>query len=389
MLEVTTPLPPLAFQDYTVDLNLRIHRNNEGRYGAELWCGCHPVRMDIDKTPDDLADLNGEVQEAVQALALDAAGGSAAQSAAKHLRSLAKLGHYAFRWVFGHGETAAELQACLASRSLSLQVVSEDFFLPWELLYPDNPRAPSYENFLGLRHVVSRLIVQTSRKWAFVSPAISVTDQPKLGLLVYDALPGVARSERAFFERLASEGRITLRKLRALKDDPELWPEEIEQFRDFWKESLNLAHLACHAVYKDGAPSNSHLLLSEKFPVSLQDLEVYSFTIDGHPLVVLNACRTGTVNPLYTSHFAAAFLRLGARGVVATECEVPDTFAAAFVEQLYEHLLAWHRLGESMLAARRYFLDKQGDPSGLLYSMYASPSIRLTRPGAPAAGASA
>jgi hypothetical protein len=388
MLDASTPLPPLAYQDYPVDLNLRIYRK-EGRYGADLQCEGQWVRMDIDMSPEDLAALNGQVQEEVQALALDAAGGSAAERAAKHLRPLAELGHFAFRRVFGHAETAEELQACLASRPFSLQVASEDFFLPWELLYPDLGAPLSYNNFLGLRHLVSRLIVQKSRKGAFVSPAIPVAGQPKLGLLVYDTLPCAAGRERAFFERLAAEGRIALRKLRALRADPARRPEEIEQFRGFWKEALNLAHLACEAVYEDRYPSRSRLLLSEEFPVSLQDMEVYSFTIDGHPLVVLNACRTGTVNPLYTSHFAAAFLRLGARGVVATECLVPDTFAAAFVEQLYQHLLAGRPLGESMLAARRYFLDKQGDPSGLLYSMYASPSIRLTRPGARAAGASA
>lgn len=381
MLDTSTPLPPLAYHNDPVDLNLRIYRQ-KGRYGADLQCEGQWVRMDIEMSPEDLVALNGQLQEAVQDLALDAAGGSAAGRAAKHLRPLAELGHFAFRRVFGHGETAAELQACLASRPFSLQVASEDFFLPWELLYPDLDAPLSYENFLGLRHVVSRLIVQKSRKGAFVSPAISVADQPKLGLLIYDTLPCAAGRERAFFERLAAEGRIALRKLRAL--DPGRRREEIEQFRGFWKESLNLAHLACEAVYEDRYPGRSRLLLSEEFPVSLQDMEVYSFAIDGHPLVVLNACRTGTVNPLYTSHFAAAFLRLGARGVVATECLVPDTFAAAFVEQLYQHLLAGRPLGESMLAARRYFLDKQGDPSGLLYSMYASPSIRLTRPGASA-----
>jgi hypothetical protein len=376
MLDDSTPLPPLAYQDYPVDLNLRIYRK-EGRYGADLQCEGQWVRIDIDMSPEDLAALNGQVQEAVQGLALDTACGAAASRAEKHLRPLAELGHFAFRRVFGHGETAAELQECLAGRPFSLQVAAEDFFLPWELLYPDLGAPLSYENFLGLRHVVSRLIVQKSRRGSFVSPAIPVADQPKLGLLAYTALPSVAGRELAFFERLAAEGKIVLRKLRAL--DPGRRPEEIEQFRGFWKEALNLAHLACEAIYEDQFPSRSHLLLSEEFPVSLQDLEVYPIAIDGHPLVVLNACRTGNINPLYTSYFAGAFLRLGARGVVATECLVPDTFAADFVEQLYLRLLGGRPLGESMRAARQFFLRERGDPSGLLYSMYASPSIRLTR----------
>jgi len=91
----------------------------------------------------------------------------------------------------------------------------------------------------------------------------------------------------------------------------------------------------------------------------------------------MNACETGNLNPLYTSYFSADFLKRGARGVVATECAVPDVFAADFAQQLYTHLLAGEQLGESLLATRRYFLEKYHNPSGLLYSMYAPPSIRL------------
>lgn len=82
---------------------------------------------------------------------------------------------------------------------------------------------------------------------------------------------------------------------------------------------------------------------------------------------------------MYTSHFAGSFPGLGARGVVATECKVPDDFAAEFVEKLYEHLLNGEPLGESLLASRRFFLTERGNPSGLLYSMYASPPFRLAR----------
>jgi CHAT domain-containing protein len=111
------------------------------------------------------------------------------------------------------------------------------------------------------------------------------------------------------------------------------------------------------------------------------DMEVYGIVVNGHPLVVLNACETGNLNPLYTANFAAAFLKYGALGVVATECAVPDAFAADFAQQLYTHLLAGEPLGESLLATRRYFLEEYHNPTGLLYSMYAPPSIRLAYTG--------
>ena len=109
-------------------------------------------------------------------------------------------------------------------------------------------------------------------------------------------------------------------------------------------------------------------------------MDVYHLTIDSAPLVVMNACETGNLNPLYTAHFADAFLRYGARGVVATDCVVPDAFAAEFAEALYERLLSGKTLGESLLTVRQQFM-KQGNPAGLIYSMYASPAIRFTPKG--------
>jgi len=82
-------------------------------------------------------------------------------------------------------------------------------------------------------------------------------------------------------------------------------------------------------------------------------------------------------------HSAAQLLTLASdgpkRGEAMGELGIIEdgAFAADFAEQLYAHLLAGEPLGESLLATRRYFLEKYNNPSGLLYSMYALPSIRL------------
>ena len=78
--------------------------------------------------------------------------------------------------------------------------------------------------------------------------------------------------------------------------------------------------------------------------------------------------------------FVKSFLEYGARGVIATECAVPDTFAADFSRKFYEHFLEKKQpLGESLLATRQHFLRKEKNPSGLLYSMYAPPDIQLVK----------
>ena len=311
------------------------------------------------------------------------------------LRPLAEIGNYVFKRVFGHYDALPSIQQLLPSRRklpiptaiqellpsrrrVSIQVTSEDFILPWELIYSVSLDEPlSYEHFWGMNYILSRVIVQEARPGAFVSPVIPAAPRPKLGLLTYCGLPSVEEKEIPFFEKLDEDGAIALFKLRPL--DPANKREEFKEFRSFWEEALSLVHFACHAFYEDGAPNLSRILLSDEFPISLQDMEVYGITINDHPLIILNACETGNLNPLYTSYFAGAFLKYGARGVVATECAVPDDFAADFAQHLYAHLLAGEALGESLLATRRYFLEEHHNPLGLLYSMYGPPSIRLAQ----------
>jgi hypothetical protein len=228
-----------------------------------------------------------------------------------------------------------------------------------------------------MKHIVSRLIVQQQRRGALVSPTINVLSRPTLGLLALlsEALPAVREKEIPFFEKLDEDGKIALVRLRALETNKR--PQELEEFMSFWRNDFDLAHLACHGVFEDSSPMRSHIRISDDFMITLQDLVVYKLSIAGHPLVVMNACQIGKLNPLYTSSFAKAFLKYGAIGVVASECKVLDAFAAEFAEQLYTRLLGGECLGSSLLACRRYFLNLRSDPSGLLYSMYAPPTVRF------------
>lgn len=379
-MESVAQMPPIAFQDYPVDIHLGIYQE-KSRYRADILAEGQRQRFHIEMSPYDISVLNKRFQEAVGAVShdntdCDESGLTPAELEGR-IRTLAEVGHYAFKRVFGSPDAQAIVREVLSLGSaISLQIASESFFLPWELIYPNSlNEPPSYECFWGMKHIISRIIDRQHHPGAFVAPVIHVRDRPNVGLLTDCSLQGVVEKEIPFFESLDRNGKIALFKLRAM--DSQKRQEELEEFRCFLRRNLDLAHFACHASYEDAAPDLSHILLSDEFPITLMDMEVYGITIDNHPLIVLNACETGNLNPLYTSHFSAAFLRYGARGVVATGCPVPDAFAADFVEQLYTHLLGGKLLGESLLAARRHFLEKHGNPSGLLYSLDAPPSIRL------------
>jgi hypothetical protein len=367
-------LPPLEYQDYPLDINLRIV--SEGKqYRAEIGAVGRRQRVPIEISPHELAALSKEFREKMDFIVNESGEGEECTVANSQdsLRSLAEIGYYTFKMIFGH-HNAQELLNI--GQIVSLQVSSEDFFLPWEWVYPISPdESLSYEHFWGMNCIISRIIDAP-----YVSPIISIAHRPKLGLLTYGNLPSVMEKATPYFNRLADDGEIALSCLRAL--NPEEKQEEFSEFRGFWEQAPDLAHFACHAFYEDESPSLSYILLSDEFPITLRDLKTYEISMkNSHPLVILNACETGNLNPLYTSHFAAAFLEYGARGVVATECAVSDDFAADFAQQLYKHLLAGEPLGQSLLATRRYFLEEHNNPSGLLYSMYAPPSIRLVQKG--------
>lgn len=371
--------PPLAYQDSPVDIHIHIYRIG-AHYGADIFAVGQMRRVPIEMSPQDLVALNEQLQEAVSEVASENQDDwtPTPEELEEMLNPLAEVGHYAFKQVFGHHDALAVIQELLnLSQCVYIQIASEDFFLPWELIYPVSLEEPlSYEHFWGMNYIISRIIVQEARPGAFVSPVIPVAQRPKLGLLTYCELSAVGQKEIPFFEKLEGDGMIALFKLRRL--DPSNKRDEFKEFKSFWKEALNLAHFACHALYED-PPNLSHILLSDEFPISLQDMEEFGITINGHPLIVMNACEPSNLNPLCTSYFAAAFLKYGARGVVATECAVPDAFAADFAQQLYTHLLAGEPLGESLMAIRRYVLEKYHNPLGLLYSMYAASSIRLAQ----------
>ncbi len=77
----------------------------------------------------------------------------------------------------------------------------------------------------------------------------------------------------------------------------------------------------------------------------------------------------------HTLNWANVFKECGARGVLATEFHVPDSFAAAFTEELYKHFLSGKPIGETILATRYSLWQQQKNPLGLAYALYSSPVL--------------
>jgi hypothetical protein len=329
-----------------------------------------PIHM----TQQDIRDLNTELQKEIENVSyhfeLDTSGLAERHKA---LSQLAYKGNFAFKKIFAKGTPRDIVHEALQGRAI-IQVTSENFFIPWELLY-DGPLGEQVDasHFWGMQYIISRTLIREARPGDFMPPTIPL--RPRVGLIAYHHLDHVVAKEIPTLQKLAQQQQIELLALRPLNFSQR--DKELTDFGHFLSEDLQIVHLACHA-YKKDLSSESHLLVSDEFAISMEDFEVQEFEIAHKPLVLLNACLSGTLSPLHTSNWATLFWKCGARGVLATEFHVPDWFAAAFIEELYNQLLSKKPIGEALLATRNHFWQQQHNPLGLGYALYSRPSIRIT-----------
>jgi len=368
-MEITAPLPPLDVS--IVHVQITIFSRDSG-YVAYIINeeGAFPISINLKM--HDIQNLNRLLQEAIQQVANGFGRGDVYEAA---LDTLMRAGNYAFQSIFSDPSSQRIIRDVLQEGTI-VQIVSRDFFIPWELLY-DGPLEgnASIRNYWGMKYIISRLIIQDKRQGAYMPPTID-TKCPKIGLITSDRLPFVEKQEFPALKALHRKKRIQLVSLRPLSTTQR--NIELAEFGRFLGQEIHVLHFACHA-YEQDPIEKSYLFITKDFSVSIIDFVVGGYALQYSPFVILNACLTGVINPLYTSSWAEKLWELGARGVLATDFRVPDWFGAAFSNELYQHLLTGMSVGETLLTIRRNLWNEQRNPLGLAYALYSSPSIKISR----------
>lgn len=367
------------FDNYPIDLHIRIYSKGSIFKAEVRPSGTRPQSFDIRLTAEEVEELNKGLQQEIEQVSQHCGEAGVSEDA---LLQLATAGQAAFNRIFGDGpprQTMLDALKILQGRAdptieISTEA-SDKFFIPWEMLYngPALHTKANVQHFWGMRYIISRTIVQEASPGSMVSPVIEAS-RPYVGLVTCDELQHVIEKEIPALRSLHENKRIDLIELPYLSIDKQ--SRELEQFGRFLHKKHHIIHFACHAFTSD--PSDlSVLRVSSRFEITMRDFHARRFAVPHHPFIILNACRTGMIDPLRASSWATLFWKYGARGVLATEFRIPDNFAASFITELYKPLLSGKPIGEALLFTRRYFWDGQRNPLGLAYALYSPLAIRI------------
>ena len=314
-----------------------------------------------------------------------------AASSEKALRILAKAGASLFRALFGGASPTDDLiklgdwfkAQVLKPGTMTVQIVAERFPMPWGMLYVGDVRESAkidWENFLGFRHIIEQLPLQSNLPvddYVIASaPTLSVGVTVNTGIDAEMKMDLVAKQLQYWTDRSSAGGTAIAVRQRTTR------AELLQALSEPTAEQL--MYFYCHATTKSGADAGgikgSNIELTGREKISIDDFDVEAPRRDklpGNPLVFLNACESGELTPAFYDGFIPYFLSKGARGVVGTECKTPAVFATEWATRFFPRFLAGEPIGALFLALRREFMEKERNPLGLIYAVYCDADTRI------------
>ena len=144
---------------------------------------------------------------------------------------------------------------------------------------------------------------------------------------------------------------------------------------------FDLLHISTHGRYEEIDPNLSNIKLQDELYLRAEDISgnATGFGLS-NPLIILNACQTGSQGFYLTGigGWAQQFLDAGASSFIGSLWSISDQTALRFSQELYSRILNGAVLGEAVREAR-IACRQRGDPSWLAYTLYGRPnhSIKL------------
>lgn len=382
------PLPPqlMRLDDYRApfpDVVLRV-TTQDGRFHYII----HPEntgerRIDGEKLHSDPELYRYRVLQEIENLAKgqDADGKSLVENSMETLapqdffRRLEKIGQRLFQELFNE-ELRAEYRRWRQEGVRSLEIVSDEPWIPWELVKPFDD---DYDDaFLCLQYDFSR----------WVSGA-----EPPAAQIGLDTLACIAPTDSGLLEAQEEKRWLCEQAAqRGLRDRSPANPtrREVESLLD-GSEPVHWWHFACHGNYDAQHPGNSPLTMQGGWNLHPNDLvgAAQRRLRRDRPFVFLNACRAGEGGLGLTGMGGWAKVlvqdcRVGA--LLAPLWKVNDRIACEFAQAFYRALaeVPYITLAQAVRKARLEIKERYPYATEwLAYSLYGHPNARVYYPPPP------
>jgi len=264
----------------------------------------------------------------------------------------------------------------------AIQVISEEPFIPWELLYVNDPKSdPAGKGFLAEWGLV---------RWLHNTPwpgaHLRMRDE-RVHYVIPDYLdPG-------YRLKGATEEREMLAKLFGHPQQVTAESMSVTEFLQNRAEDCDVLHFACHGEAEQQAVMNADLLMTgtqidgvfttDRLSADQVKTSVRFAPTGPNQMVFINACQTGRGGSGISggvAGFVDAFLRpfseLGAGALVGAHWSVDDKLAYSFAQAFYRALKEGKTLVEAAAAAREAAKDRR-DLTWLAYTVYGNPFARI------------
>lgn len=276
-------------------------------------------------------------------------------------RRLAHIGSDFYDKLFPD-EMKRQYWGILHDQVTTMQIVSNESSIPWELLKPwrELPNGTIQEDeFLCERFLLTR--------WRAGHFACDILPLRRIGLLWDDGLPYV-REEIA-----------------ALRGIPGWQSEELALDQAGIYDLLSNGgfdgiHFACHGEFSPDNPDQSVLFLREGGRLRPSDIvgQMRGFGRD-RPLIFLNTCEAAHQGPALTGlgGWASRFLDAGGAAFIGPAWEANSRSAGAFSKAFYHHFRQNREPMAEAIRLSREAIREDGNPTWLSYVVYAHPMARV------------
>jgi CHAT domain-containing protein len=265
----------------------------------------------------------------------------------------------------------AKLRELATADPMIIQIVSQEFPLPWGMLYLTDrfdPNDVDPARFLGFRHVIEQIPLQMNM--AVTDPLIRSINPPlevSINLnsqIDNDMRLSVVADQRTYWDGLQRNAGVHVVH-RSTNE------ELLSALQDATTKDQIVYFFGHAAAASD--PNDAYVMLSgnERLTLAAMRRGAAHTRFPGLPLVIMNACESAEMTPLFYDGFMPFFTQKGARGVIGTECEVPALFAAEWARRFFDAFLGGAKpLGTVLLEIRQEFLREHNNVLGLLYTTY-------------------